>query len=292
VPKEGAVTGPTAILLLSCPDRPGLTAAVSDFVFRHGGNIVRAEQHVDAADDVFFQRIEFELDHFELTREELPVAFAPLAETFAMRWQIRFSDERARIAILVSKQAHCLEDLMARWHTGDLGHVDIPLVISNHPEHAARVEFMGPRYEHVPVDEGNKAKQEARVLELLDEHGIDLVVLARYMQVLSPEFVGRYRGRIINIHHSFLPAFIGARPYHQAHDRGVKVIGATAHYATEDLDEGPIIEQDVMRVSHRDSVDDLVRKGRDLERIVLARGVQAHLEHRVLQLGRKTVVFE
>jgi formyltetrahydrofolate deformylase len=284
--------GATAILLLSCPDRPGLTATVSDFVFRHGGNIVRAEQHVDIEDDVFFQRIEFALDGFDLTRDELPAAFAPVAGDLGMGWQVRFSDEVARIAILVSQQPHCLDDLLARWRSGDLGRAEIPIVVSNHPDHADRVAFMGPRYECVPVTTATKEAQEARVLDLLDEHEVDLVVLARYMQILSPAFISKYRNRIINIHHSFLPAFIGARPYHQAHDRGVKIIGATAHYATEDLDEGPIIDQDVMRVSHRDSVDDLVRRGRDLERIVLARGVQAHLEHRVLTVGRKTVVFE
>lgn len=285
-------SGPTAILLLSCRDRPGLTAAVSDFVFRHGGNIVRAEQHVDPADDVFFQRVEFDLDHFQLSRPALPQVFAPLAEQFGMAWDVRFSDERTRIAILVSRQSHCLDDLLARWHTGDLGAVDIPVVISNHPDHAERVAFMGPRYEHLPVTADTRAVQEAAVLALLSEHRIDLVVLARYMQILSADFIARGPADVINIHHSFLPAFVGARPYHQAHDRGVKIIGATAHYATADLDEGPIIEQDVMHVSHRDSVDDLVRKGRDLERTVLARGVRAHLEHRVLRRGRKTVVFE
>jgi formyltetrahydrofolate deformylase len=283
--------GPTAILLLSCRDRPGLTATVTDFVFRHGGNLVRAEQHVDVEDDVFFQRIEFALDGLDLSRDELPAAFAPVAGSLRMDWQLRFSDDAARIAILVSKQPHCLDDLLARWHAGDLGGAEIPIVVSNHPDHADRVAFMGPRYECVPST-GDQADQEARVLALLAEHDVDLVVLARYMQILSPAFIDRYRSRIINIHHSFLPAFVGARPYHQAHDRGVKVIGATAHYATEELDEGPIIEQDVMRVSHRDSVDDLVRRGRDLERIVLARGVMAHLEHRVLTVGRKTVVFE
>jgi formyltetrahydrofolate deformylase len=284
--------GSTAILLLSCPDRPGLTAKVTDFVFRHGGNIVRAEQHVDEEDDVFFQRVEFALEGFDLGRDELAAKFAPIADDLAMSWQLRYSDEHARIAILVSRQSHCLDDLLARWHAGDLGGAEVPLVVSNHSGHADRVAFMGPRYEHLPVTPETKGDQESRVLALLDEHAIDLVVLARYMQILSPAFIAKYRNRIINIHHSFLPAFVGARPYHQAHARGVKVIGATAHYATEDLDEGPIIEQDVMRVSHRDSVDDLARRGRDLERIVLARGVLAHLEHRVLTMGRKTVVFE
>ena len=289
-------SGPTAILLLSCRDRPGLTAAVSDFVFRHGGNIVRAEQHVDTdesgAGTVFFQRVEFALDGFDLDRAEIAAGFAPLASRFGMGWQLRFSDEAVRMAVLVSKQPHCLDDLLGRWHNGELGGVDIPLVVSNHPDHADRVAFMGPRYEYLPVTHETRAEQEHELRAVLERHGVDLVVLARYMQILSAEFVRAYPSRIINIHHSFLPAFLGARPYHQAHARGVKIVGATAHYATEDLDEGPIIEQDVMRVSHRDSVDDLVRKGRDLERTVLARAVRAHLEHRILTYGRRTVVFE
>jgi formyltetrahydrofolate deformylase len=285
----------SAVLLLSCPDRPGLVAAVSDFVFRHGGNLLRVEQYVDESggeQPVFFQRLEFTLAGFDLPRDEIGPAFAPLAESFAMSWQVRFPDDTVRMAVLVSRQPHCLDDLLGRWHTGDLGAVDIPLVVSNHPDHAERVAFMGPRYVHLPVTPDTRADQEHALVALLDQQNIDLIVLARYMRILSTEFVRRYPSRIINIHHSFLPAFLGARPYHQAHARGVKIIGATAHYATEDLDEGPIIEQDVMRVSHRDSVDDLVRKGRDLERTVLARGVQAHLEHRVLTYGRRTVVFE
>jgi formyltetrahydrofolate deformylase len=291
-----AGTDASAILLLSCPDRPGLVAAVSDFVFRHGGNILRVEQHVDnsgdgRAGDVFFQRVEFTLDGLDLGRDEIGPEFAPLATRFGMDWQVRFSDESVRMAVLVSKQPHCLDDLLGRWHNGDLGAVDIPLVVGNHADHAQRVAFMGPRFVHLPVTPATKADQERALVALLEEYGIDLVVLARYMQILSADVVRAYPSRIINIHHSFLPAFLGARPYHQAHARGVKIIGATAHYATEELDEGPIIEQDVMRVSHRDSVGDLVRKGRDLERTVLARAVQAHLEHRVLSYGRRTVVF-
>ena len=286
----------SAVLLLSCPDRPGLVAAVSDFVFRHGGNILRVEQHVDESgggeQPVFFQRVEFTLESFDLHREGIGPAFAPLAASFDMNWQVRFPDETVRMALLVSKQPHCLDDLLGRWHTGDLGAADIPVVVSNHPDHVERVEFMGPRFVHLPVTPDTRSDQERALVALLEQHDVDLIVLARYMQILSTAFVRRYPSRIINIHHSFLPAFLGARPYHQAHARGVKIIGATAHYATEDLDEGPIIEQDVMRVSHRDSVGDLVRKGRDLERTVLARGVQAHLEHRVLTYGRRTVVFE
>jgi len=282
----------TAVLLLSCPDRPGLVASVSDFVFRRGGNVLHAEQHVDREDGVFFMRVEFELDNFTLAPAEIGPAFAPLAEGFDMDWQLRFSDEVAKIAILVSQQRHCLDDLLSRWRIGELGSAQIPLVISNHPDPGESVALMGPEFAHLPVTPETKAAQERAIMELLDEHGIDLVVLARYMQVLTGTFVNRYPTRIINIHHSFLPAFLGARPYHEAHARGVKMIGATAHFATEDLDDGPIIEQDVMRVSHRDSVEDLIRKGRDLERVVLARAVRAYLEHRVLTFGRKTVVFD
>jgi formyltetrahydrofolate deformylase len=280
----------TASLLLSCQDQPGLVAAVADFVFRHGGNILHAEQHIDREVGIFFQRVEFDLDGFGLDRGEILAAFAPLRDRFGMRCEVRFSDDIARVAILVSKQPHCLADLLARWRSGEL-RAEIPIVISNHLDHAAVVRFNGPAYEHVPVDRANRPAQEAAVIEALAAHRADLVVLARYMQILSPAFVARFPNRIINIHHSFLPAFVGAQPYRQAYERGVKLIGATAHYATDELDEGPIIEQDVARVSHRDSVDDLVRKGRDLEKVVLARAVRAHLEHRVLAYGRKTVVF-
>ena len=283
---------PAAVLLLSCPDQPGLVAAVSDFVFHHGGNILRAQQHIDPEDDAFFQRVEFSLDDFALARDEIRPAFAAVADRYTMRVDLRFTDTATRLAVLVSKQAHCLDDLLSRHRMGDFGPATIPLVISNHPDHAETVAFAGATYAHLPVTPETKPAQEAAVEDLLAEHAIDLVVLARYMQVLSDGFVDRHRNRIINIHHSFLPAFLGARPYHQAHQRGVKLIGATAHYASEVLDDGPIIEQDVLRVSHRDSVEDLVRTGRDLERIVLARAVRAHLEHRVLPYGRRTVVFD
>jgi formyltetrahydrofolate deformylase len=283
------------ILLLSCPDQRGVVAAVAEFVARHGGNIVHAEQHTDTEsaarpESVFFQRVEFELDGFDLLRDEILPAFSPVVERFGLTCELRFSDHVSRVAILASKQPHCLYDLLTRWRTGELA-MDVPLVISNHDDHAVVAERFDVPYQHLPVAPGGKASQEAAVQALLDEHAVDLVVLARYMQVLSPGFVDRWRNRVINIHHSFLPAFVGARPYHQAHERGVKLIGVTAHYATEDLDEGPIIEQDVARVSHRDSVEELVRRGRDLEMVVLARAVRAHVEHRVLVYGRKTVVF-
>jgi len=280
----------TATLLLSCPDQKGLVATMADWVYRHDGNIVHADQHTDASEAVFFQRIEFELEGFDLDRTEIVPALSPLLERFAMRCDVRFSDERPKVAVLVSKQAHCMYDLLARWRMGEL-EAEIPLVISNHPDHADVAAHFDVEFAHLPVTPESRIEQESAMLALLAEHDIDLVVLARYMQVLSAGFVAKYPNRIINIHHSFLPAFAGGRPYHQAHDSGVKLIGVTAHYATAELDEGPIIEQDVARVTHRDSVEDLVRKGRDLEMIVLARAVRAHLAHRVLVYGRKTVVF-
>ena len=280
----------TATLLLSCPDQKGLVATMADWVYRHQGNIVHADQHTDASEGVFFQRIEFELEGFDLDRTEILPALGPLVERFAMRCDVRFSDERPKVAILVSKQAHCMYDLLARWRMGELD-ADIPLVVSNHADHADVAAHFDVDFAHLPVTPETRIEQESAILALLAEHDIELVVLARYMQILSAGFVAKYPSRIINIHHSFLPAFAGGRPYHQAHDRGVKLIGVTAHYATAELDEGPIIEQDVVRVSHRDSVEDLVRKGRDLEMIVLARAVRAHLAHRVLVYGRKTVVF-
>jgi formyltetrahydrofolate deformylase len=280
----------SGILLLSCPDTKGIVAAVSDFVYRHGGDIAHAEQHTDEQEKVFFQRIEFRLDEFDLGREEILPALKPLIDRFSMRCAVRFSDQTARMAILVSKQAHCLFDLLARWQMGELT-AEIPLIISNHPDHAEAAAHFGVPYHVLPVTRETKVQQERAMLELLAAEKIDVVVLARYMQILSERVVGAYQERVINIHHSFLPAFVGGRPYHQAHDRGVKLIGVTAHYATTELDQGPIIEQEVVRVSHRDSVDELIRKGRDLEMIVLARAVRFHLTHRILVYGNKTVVF-
>lgn len=280
----------TAVLLLSCPDQRGVVAAVADFIAQHGGNIVHAEQHTDDVEKVFFQRVEFELDGFGLGRDEILTAFASVSERYSMTVDLKFTDTLPRVGILASKQSHCLFDLLSRWRSGELP-AELVVVIDNHPDHADLVRHMGVPYVHLPVTPQTKADQERAVLDQLRAHSVDLVVLARYMQILSPLVVDAYRSRIINIHHSFLPAFIGANPYRQAHDRGVKIIGATAHYVTEELDEGPILDQEVTRVSHRDSVADLTRKGRDLETIVLARAVRAHLEHRVLVYGRKTVVF-
>jgi formyltetrahydrofolate deformylase len=281
----------TAVLLISCRDQKGLVASVSDFLYRHGGNIVHADQHTDREEGVFLQRVEWELDGFGIARDGIAEAFRPIAERFAMSWSLRFSDEMPRIAILVSKLHHCLYDLLARWRLGEL-RAEIPMVISNHPDARDIVDEFGIKFHHLPVTTETRDAQEASIVELLDGHRIDLVILARYMQVLSEDFARRYEGRIINIHHSFLPAFAGGRPYHQAHERGVKIIGATAHYATPELDQGPIIDQDVARVSHRDSVADLVRKGRDLEKIVLARAVDLHVRNRIVVYGNKTVVFD
>ena len=281
----------TGVLLVSCPDQRGIVAAVASFVAAHGGNVIDLQQHTDHTDGAFFQRVEFELDAFDLARNDIADAFAPVAEKFAMSWSLRFSDERQRIALLASKEPHCLHDLLNRWHTGELD-VDIPVVVSNHPDHAETAAWYGVEYHHLPVVDGDKSAQETKLDAVLRGHDVDLVVLARYMQVLSADFCAAWAGRIINIHHSFLPAFQGARPYHQAHERGVKLVGVTAHFATAQLDDGPIIDQDVIRVSHRDDVEDLRRKGRDLEVTVLARAVRAQVNHRVLVYGRRTVVFD
>lgn len=281
--------GPTAVLLLSCRDRPGVVATVADFVWRHGGNIVDAEQHTDRSDGMFFQRVEFELEGFGVDRSELRAAFAPVAEEFGMEVAIGYSDERPRTAVLASRAPHCLLDVLSRWHSGELD-AELVLVASNHPDHAELARFYGVPYHHLPVGD-DPAGQERALRDLLVGERIELVVLARYMRILSPELVSRWPNRILNIHHSFLPAFAGAQPYRQAHERGVKIIGATAHYVTEVLDEGPIISQDVAHVSHRDDVEALTSKGRDLEVVVLARALKAHLAHRVLPWGNRTVVF-
>ncbi|MEP6658879.1 MAG: formyltetrahydrofolate deformylase [Acidimicrobiales bacterium] len=279
----------TAVLLLTCADRPGIVAAVAEFVLRHGGNIVHAEQHTDRGAGVFFQRVEFELDGFGLAREEIEAAFAPIAERFSMQSQLMFSDARPRLALFVSKHGHCLYDLLARWRMRELP-VDVAMVISNHLDHQPAAASFSVPFHHLAVG-ARHPKVELQALELMEEAGVGLAVLARYMQILSGVFVDRLPHRIINIHHSFLPAFVGAHPYRQAADRGVKLIGATAHYVTSVLDEGPIIDQDVVRVSHRDDVERLAQKGRDLEAIVLARAVRAHVEGRVLVYGNRTVVF-
>jgi formyltetrahydrofolate deformylase len=281
----------TATLLISCRDQKGLVAAVSDFLFRNNGNIIHADQHTDRHEGVFLQRVEWELDGFEIPRDEIATTFKPIALRFGMDWTLHFSDATTRVALFVSKLPHCLYDLLGRWRMGEL-RGEVPLIISNHEDHRKVAEDYGMQFHCLPVTAENKVQQESVAIKLLEEWEIDVVVLARYMQVLSEDFVKRYPNQVINIHHSFLPAFAGARPYHQAHERGVKIIGATAHYVTPELDQGPIIDQGVASVSHRDSVDDLVRKGRDLEKAVLARAVDLHLRNRILVYGNKTVVFD
>src|SRR5262245_52426499 len=279
-----------AVLLVSCRDRRGLVAALAQVLHGHGANILDADQHTDPVAGQFFQRIRFDLEGMLTDRVSLERGIREVAERFGMRWQLAYAAARKRVAIFVSRYEHCLVDLLWRHRAGELP-CEIALVVSNHPDLRATAEHHGVRFELLPVTPANKAEQEARELKLLESERIDLVVLARYMQILSGDFVARTAGRIINIHHSFLPAFQGGKPYHQASERGVKLIGATAHYATTDLDEGPIIEQDVARTTHRDSIEDLVRKGRDLERTVLARAVRWHLEDRILVYRNKTVVF-
>jgi formyltetrahydrofolate deformylase len=280
-------------LLISCPDKKGLIAAISSFISMHDGNILSADQYVseDEAGGTFFMRLEIEGEGFGLGRDEFAGAFAPLARRHSMAWRASYTDAPKRMAILVSRYDHCLIDLLWRWDAGEL-EAEIPLVVSNHPDLAVRAEHYDVPFYHLPVTKETKAEQESRVLDLLFDHDVDFVVLARYMQILTPKFVDAYPSRIINIHHSFLPAFAGADPYRRAHDRGVKTIGATAHYVTEELDAGPIIHQDVAHVTHRDTVEDLVRLGREVERRVLARAVRWHLEDRILVDGNRTVVFE
>jgi formyltetrahydrofolate deformylase len=280
-----------ATLLVSCPDQRGIVAALAQLLYGHGANILDADQHTDLAAGQFFQRIRFDLSQIHTDRTALERGIREVAERFRMSWRLAWGGAPKRVVIFVSKFDHCLYDLLLRHRAAELA-CEIALVVSNHPDLEPVARQFGVPYEVFPITPASKAEQEKREMERLDALAVDLVVLARYMQVLSASFVERYAGRIINIHHSFLPAFMGGRPYHQAHARGVKLIGATAHYATTDLDEGPIIDQDVARCSHRDSIDDLVRKGRDLEKVVLARAVRWHLDDRVLVYGNKTVVFD
>ncbi len=285
-----ATPKPTAILLVSCPDQRGIVAALSTFITKHNGNIIALDQYVDTEDGVFFARMEWELDGFAFPLGQFAAHFDPIAHPRRIEWTLHRSDSPLRMAVLVSKQAHCLYDILARYESGEWP-VEIALVLSNHGDHRGLVERHGLPFHHIPVTAALKAEAEAQQIALLKKANVDFIVLARYMQILGPSFVQAFPMRIINIHHSFLPAFAGARPYQAAHDRGVKIIGATAHYVTEKLDEGPIIEQDVIRVSHRHSVDDLVRLGRDLEKIVLSRAIYWQLHHRLLVYKNRTVVF-
>lgn len=281
---------PTAILLVSCPDQPGIVAAVSAFLYENQGNIVDVDQHVDSEYGVFLMRVEWETNGFAVARGEIGSAIAPLADKFSMDWSLYFSDIVPRAALFVTRDNHCLYDLLSRHESGELL-MEIPLIVSNREDLRPAAERFGIPFHHIPITKETKAEQEEKEIALLHEHQIDLVVLARYMQILSPKMTGAFPNRIINIHHSFLPAFPGAKPYHSAHARGVKLVGATSHYVTEDLDEGPIIFQGVTPVSHSDSVADFVRKGRALEQSVLSRAVWLHLKRRTFVHGNRTVVF-
>jgi formyltetrahydrofolate deformylase len=280
-----------AILLISCPDRRGITATVSNFIFQNNGNIVHADQHIDEQSNTFFMRVEWSLEGFLIDREKIRDHFQKIAEKFAMRWELFFTTGTTRVAIFVSKHLHCLYDLLFRYKSGQM-RCDIPLIISNHPDAASLVKDFGIAYFEIPVTPETKDEQEQKQIRLLKEQQIDLIILARYHQVLSGAFVKEFEKRIINIHHSFLPAFAGQNPYLQAFEKGVKIIGATSHFVTEQLDAGPIIEQDTVRITHRDSLEDLIRKGQDLERVVLSRAVHLALERKILCYGNKTVVFE
>src|SRR5271169_609704 len=280
----------SAVLLISCPDKPGIMAETFSFLARHNGNVLQADNCGDPDQNVFLMRVEWDLQRFDVDMREFPAHFARLAERFQMQWRLALSSYRPRMAILASRQDHCLADLLHRHQIGELA-CEVPLVVSNHPEAQPLAEFYGVAFHHVPMEKEHKSGAESAILELLHAHNVDFIVLARFMQVLSNEFVERYPNRIINVHHSFLPAFVGAKPYHRAFERGVKLVGATAHYVTEVLDEGPIIEQDTVRVSHRDTLDVLLQKGRDLEKVVLSRAVRWHVENRILLYGNKTVVF-
>lgn len=281
-----------AILLISCPDQKGITAAVTDFVFQRSGNIVDAAQHADTESGVFFMRIEWELTGFSVPRDKITEEFRPLVERFNMAWELHFTDEPVRTAVFVSRQLHCLYDLLFRYRSGQLPHAKIELVISNHQDAEPLARQWGIDFLHIPVVPEAKEAAEERQLEVLKAKGIDLLILARYHQILSHDFVRHYPNRIINIHHSFLPAFVGGSPYAQAHQKGVKIIGATSHYVIEALDQGPIIEQDTARISHRHAVRDLIEIGQDLERVVLYRAVRWHLERKILCYGNKTVIFD
>lgn len=280
-----------ATLLLAAPDQKGITASVTDFVFRRGGNIVDADQHADKDANVFFMRVKWELGGFNVSQEHIAQEFRPIAERFQMRWELYFDDRPPKVAVFVSKHLHCLHDLMYRYQHGQLP-CCIDVVISNHEDAAPLARQWGVEFVHSCVSPETKEAEETRQMAILKKKDIDLVVLARYHQILSPDFIRQFPNRIINIHHSFLPAFVGASPYAQAYAKGVKIIGATSHYVTEALDQGPIIEQDTARVNHKYAIEDLVRVGQDLERVVFFRAIRWHLERKVLSYGNKTVVFE
>ena len=281
----------TAILLLSCPDQTGLVSRISEFIFKHGGNIIDLDEHVDLINDIFSIRVEWDMQRFKIPPEDIEDAFSNVVTEFHANWKIRFSGTNMNIAIFVSKYEHCLLEILWRHKLGEFP-INISLVISNHHD----LEYLANQndipFYHFPINDEKRSEIEEKELGLLRKYQVETIVLARYMQVLSPNFVSKYTNQIINIHHSFLPAFAGGNPYKQAYERGVKIIGATSHYVTEEIDEGPIIEQDITRITHKDAIQDLIRKGRDLERIVLARALHYHSEHRVLAHGKRTIVFD
>ena len=290
IQKEAEVRN-TAILLIYCPDKQGILASVTEFLNENKGNIIYLDQHVDHEEGLFYMRVEWELEKFAIPREKIADYFETLiARKYSMQFELHFSDKKPRMAIFVSKMSHCLFDILSRYIGGDWD-TEIPLIISNHETMRPIAQSFGIDFKVVEINSTNKAQQEQREIEILEQYKIDFVVLARYMQVLSDQFVKHYPNKIINIHHSFLPAFAGAKPYHAAHQRGVKIIGATSHYVTTDLDAGPIIHQDVVRISHIDTVESLVRKGRDLEKIVLSDAVYKHLQRKILVYNNRTVVF-
>jgi formyltetrahydrofolate deformylase len=281
----------TAILLIHCPDQKGILAAVTEFININKGNILYLDQHVDRKANVFFMRVEWSLEQFTIPREKVEEYFDTLfAQKYHMSFRLYFGDQKPKMAIFVSKMGHCLFDLLAHYSAGDWN-VDIPCVISNHADLEPIVERFGIPFHHIPITKDNKEAQEVRQVELLESYGVNFVVLARYMQIISDDFVARFPNRIINIHHSTLPAFIGAKPYHAAYERGVKIIGATSHYVTADLDAGPIIEQDVARITHKDTVEMMVHRGQDVEKMVLSRAVEKHIERKILVYQNRTVVF-
>lgn len=281
----------SAILLIYCPDRTGLVFSVTNFIGKYGGNILYLDQHVDLEKKVFFMRVEWDLTNFGISDSEIGNEFdAAVGKKFEMKWELSFSDEKIRMAVFVSEMPHCLYDIISRYHAGEWN-IEIPVIISNHDTLKDIAEKYNIPFHVFPVNKENKAEQEKKQIELLKSFGIDFVVLARYMQILSGKFISNFPNKIINIHHSFLPAFPGAKPYHSAYARGVKIVGSTSHYVTEDLDAGPIIEQDVVRVSHADSIADLIRKGRDLEKVVLSRAIWYHQKKKILVYDNRTVIF-
>ncbi len=281
----------SAILLIHCPDRQGLVASVAEYIHKNNGNILHLDQHVDQQKQVFFMRVEWDLKIFSIPPEKICESFQTLiADKFSMQWALHFSDETPRMAIFVSKKSHCLYDILSRFQSGEWK-IKTPLIVSNHPDLEPIAKRFGIDFHLFRITKANRKTQEQKTLKLLQNYGVDFIVLARYMQILTDNFVSNYRNKIINIHHSFLPAFPGAKPYHSAHQRGVKIIGATSHYVTADLDAGPIIEQDVVHVSHKDSVEELIRKGQDLEKVVLSRAIWRHINQKILVYSNRTVIF-